>query len=209
MPALLNQKACSLCRREGVKLFLKGARCETSKCAVSKRNFQPGAHPWARTRHSEYRLQLREKQKLKRFYGVGERQFTIAYKSAVRMKGNTGENLLSLLERRLDNVVFALGLAISRKGARQLVGHGHVTVNGRRCDIPSAQVRPGDVIGVSQRENVRKLVKSSLEERSSQAMPGWMDRDIGGLSGKVNTLPTRADVTFEVREQLVVELMSK
>ncbi len=209
MSVLMNEKACTLCRREGVKLFLKGARCETSKCAVTKRNFPPGAHPWARTRHSEYRVQLREKQKLKRYYGVGEKQFTIYFKSATRMKGNTGENLLALLERRLDNVMFTLGLAPSRKGARQLIGHGHVNVNGRRCDVASAQVREGDKIGVCDRENIRKLVKDWLEERSSYPLPGWMERDTAALGGKITSLPTRSDVTFEVREQLVIELMSK
>jgi small subunit ribosomal protein S4 len=206
---IMNERACTLCRREGVKLFLKGARCETSKCAVTKRNFPPGAHPWARTRHSEYRVQLREKQKLKRYYGVGESQFSLYFKRATRMKGNTGENLLALLERRLDNVIFSLGLAASRKGARQLIAHGHMTVNGRRCDVPSAQVRTGDRVGVGERENVRKLSKSFLEERSGYPLPGWLERDPATLSGKVTALPLRADVTFDVREQLVIELMSK
>ena len=206
---IMNERACTLGRREGVKLFLKGARCETSKCAVTKRNFPPGAHPWARTRHSEYRVQLREKQKLKRYYGVGESQFSLYFKRATSMKGNTGENLLALLERRLDNVIFTLGLAPSRKGARQLIAHGHMTVNGRRCDVPSAQVRTGDRVGVGERENVRKLSKSYLEERSGYPLPGWLERDPATLSGKVTALPVRADVTFDVREQLVIELMSK
>lgn len=205
----MTSTACKLCRREGVKLFLKGNRCETAKCAIQKRNFPPGAHPWARTRHSEYRVQLREKQKLKRYYGVQERQFTKYYMNAVRMKGNTGENLLTLLERRLDNVVFALGFAVSRRAARQLVQHGNITVNDMRCDVPSRQVRPGDAIGISQREKVRKLVKDHLEQRASYPMPAWLDRDGNALTGRVATLPARADVTFDVREQLVVELMSK
>lgn len=204
-----KKSVCKLCRREGVKLFLKASRCETSKCALSKRNFPPGAHPWARTRHSEYRTQLREKQKLKRYYGVAEKQFSNYFSMATRMKGNTGENLLVLLERRLDNVVFQLGFASSRKGARQLIGHGHVYVNGRRCDISSAQARLEDSISLTTRENVRKLVKESMEQRSSFPMPGWLNRDPQALSGKVTKAPTRADVTFEVREQLVVELMSK
>ncbi|MCB9897097.1 MAG: 30S ribosomal protein S4 [Planctomycetes bacterium] len=205
----MTSTACKLCRREGVKLFLKGNRCETSKCAIQKRNFPPGAHPWARTRHSEYRVQLREKQKLKRYYGVQERQFNTYYQNAVRMKGNTGENLLTLLERRLDNVVFALGFAVSRRGARQLVQHGNVTVNGVRCDVPSRQVRPGDAVAIGQREKVRKLVKESLEQRASYPMPAWLERDPNAMTGRVSTLPARADVTFDVREQLVVELMSK
>jgi len=205
----MKTSACKLCRREGVKLFLKGNRCETSKCAIQKRNFPPGMHPWARTRHSEYRTQLREKQKLKRFYGVQERQFSNYFKHAVRMKGNTGENLLILLERRLDNVVFALGLAVSRRSARQLIGHGHVLVNGRRCDVSSMQIRPGDRIGVTERDKVRKVVKANLEERASYPMPGWLERDPVKLEGRVAGLPARADVAFDVREQLVVELMSK
>ena len=200
---------CKLCRREGVKLFLKASRCETSKCALTKRNFPPGAHPWARTRHSEYRTQLREKQKLKRYYGVPEKQFSNYFAAATRMKGNTGENLLVLLERRLDNVVFQLGFATSRKGARQIIGHGNVYVNGRRCDVSSAQVALGDSIGLTMRDKVRKVAKESLEARSSYPMPGWLNRDPQALSGKVTGAPTRADVTFEVREQLVVELMSK
>src|SRR5262245_7605046 len=201
---------CKLCRREGVKLFLKASRCETSKCAITKRNFPPGAHPWARARHSEYRTQLREKQKLKRYYGVPERQFSRYYQTATRMKGNTGENLLVLLEQRLDNVLYGLGFSTSRKGARQLIAHGNVFVNGRRCDIPSKQVRSGDRIGLTpKREKVRKVAAESLEQRSSFPMPGWLERDGVALEGRVTTQPTRSDVTFDVREQLIVELMSK
>ncbi|MHC5209748.1 MAG: 30S ribosomal protein S4 [Planctomycetota bacterium] len=200
---------CKLCRREGVKLFLKASRCETSKCAISKRNFPPGAHPWARARHSEYRTQLREKQKLKRYYGVAEKQFSNYFQTATRMKGNTGENLLVLLERRLDNAVYGLGFATSRKGARQLIAHGNVHLNGRRCDISSAQVRPNDKISIGPREKVRKLVKEAVEQRSSYPMPGWLERDSVALDGRVSVSPMRSDVTFDVREQLVVELMSK
>ncbi len=200
---------CKLCRREGVKLFLKATRCETSKCAITKRNFPPGAHPWARARHSEYRTQLREKQKLKRFYGVPERQFTRYYQTATRMKGNTGENLLVLLEQRLDNVLYGLGFSGSRKGARQLIAHGNVSINGHRCDIPSAQVRVGDRVALTTREKVRKVAAESLEQRSSFPMPGWLERDAAALEGRVTTQPTRSDVAFDVREQLIVELMSK
>jgi small subunit ribosomal protein S4 len=206
---LTKTNVCKLCRREGVKLFLKASRCETSKCAISKRNFPPGAHPWARARHSEYRTQLREKQKLKRFYGVAEQQFANYYRTATRMKGNTGENLLILLERRLDNAVYGLGFATSRKGARQLVAHGNVQLNGRRCDIPSAQVRPNDRISIGQRDKVRKLVKDAVEQRSSFPLPGWLERDGVALEGRVTVSPMRSDVSFDVREQLVVELMSK
>jgi small subunit ribosomal protein S4 len=200
---------CKMCRREGVKLFLKASRCETSKCAIVKRNFPPGAHPWARARHSEYRTQLREKQKLKRFYGVPERQFSNYYQAATRMKGNTGENLLVLLERRLDNVVYALGFAGSRRGGRQLIAHGNVYVNGRRCDIPSALLRAGDRLSLTNREGVRKQAKESLEQRSSYPMPGWLERDSVAIEGRITTTPTRSDVSFDVREQLIVELMSK
>lgn len=200
---------CKLCRREGVKLFLKAARCETSKCALSKRNFPPGQHPWARARHSEYRTQLREKQRLKRFYGVPDRQFSKYFEWASRMAGNTGENLLVLLERRLDNAVFALGFTTSRRGARQLVTHGNVYVNGRRCDVPSASLRPGDRVGVSPRESIRKAVKEALEQRSSYPMPAWLERDAGALEGRVTAVPARSDVTFDIREQLIIELMSK
>ncbi|MBM3984169.1 MAG: 30S ribosomal protein S4 [Planctomycetes bacterium] len=200
---------CKLCRREGVKLFLKAARCETTKCALSKRNFPPGQHPWARTRHSEYRTQLREKQRLKRFYGVPDRQFSKYFEWASRMAGNTGENLLVLLERRLDNAVFALGFSTSRRGARQLVTHGNVYVNGRRCDVPSAQMRLGDRVSVSPRESIRKQVKESLEQRSSYPMPAWLERDAAAVEGRVTAIPARSDVTFDIREQLIIELMSK
>jgi small subunit ribosomal protein S4 len=205
----MKTSVCKLCRREGVKLFLKGNRCETSKCAVQKRNFPPGAHPWTRVRHSEYRTQLREKQKLKRFYGVRERQFTNYYKDAVRMPGNTGENLLVLLERRLDNVLFSLGFAVSRNAARQLIGHGNVLVNGRRCNISSCRVYAGDAISVTTREKVRKFASESFEARASYPMPAWLERDGAKLEAKVSNLPARSDVMFEVREQLVIELMSK
>jgi small subunit ribosomal protein S4 len=201
--------ACKLCRREGVKLFLKGNRCETAKCAIQKRNYAPGMHPWTRVRHSEYRTQLREKQKLKRYYGVGESQFTKYFKEAVRLKGNTGENLLSLLERRLDSVLFALGFSVSRRSARQLIAHGHILVNGKRCDVTSRLMYPNDRVEVSKRENVRKLATESYDQRASYPMPTWLERDGSGLNGRVASLPARSDVTFDVREQLVVELMSK
>jgi len=204
-----KKSVCKLCRREGVKLFLKASRCETSKCALSKRNFPPGQHPWARARHSEYRTQLREKQKVKRYYGVPERQFKSYFEQASRMAGNTGENLLVLLERRLDNAVFALGFSASRKGARQLVAHGHVYLNDRRTDIASALLRPGDRVSVASRENIRKLTREALEVRGDAQLPGWLARDGAAMEGRMTTVPTRSDVSFDVREQLIVELMSK
>ncbi len=205
----MKTTACKLCRREGVKLFLKGNRCETAKCAIQKRNYAPGMHPWTRVRHSEFRTQLREKQKLKRYYGVAESQFTNYFKEAVRLKGNTGENLLTLLERRLDSVLFGLGFSVSRRSARQLIGHGHVLINGRRCDVSSRLMWPDDRIEISKRESVRKLASASYDQRSSYPMPAWLERDGSALTGRVASLPARSDVTFDVREQLVVELMSK
>ncbi len=206
---MMKTSVCKLCRREGVKLFLKGNRCETSKCAIQKRNFPPGAHPWTRVRHSEYRTQLREKQKLKRFYGVEEKQFTKYYQHAVRMAGNTGENLLTLLERRLDNVLFTTGLAASRRSARQLIGHGHILVNDHRCNVSSRQLRLGDRISVTSREKIRSVAKDAYELRSSYPVPAWLERDGSTLEARVSSLPARSDVTFEIREQLVIELMSK
>jgi small subunit ribosomal protein S4 len=206
---MMKTSVCKLCRREGVKLFLKGNRCETSKCAIQKRNFPPGAHPWTRVRHSEYRTQLREKQKLKRFYGVEEKQFTNYYRHAVRMPGNTGENLLALLERRLDNVLFTAGLASSRRSARQMIGHGHILVNDHRCNVSSRRVRIGDRISVTAREKIRSVAKQAFEFRSSYPVPAWLDRDATALEARISNLPARSDITFEVREQLVVELMSK
>ena len=206
---MMKTSVCKLCRREGVKLFLKGNRCETSKCAIQKRNFPPGAHPWTRVRHSEYRTQLREKQKLKRFYGVEEKQFTNYYRHAVRMPGNTGENLLALLERRLDNVLFTAGLASSRRSARQMIGHGHILVNDHRCNVSSRRVRIGDRIRVTAREKIRSVAKQAFEFRSSYPVPAWLDRDATALEARISNLPARSDITFEVREQLVVELMSK
>lgn len=205
----MKTNPCKLCRREGVKLFLKGNRCETAKCAIQKRNYAPGMHPWARVRHSEFRTQLREKQKLKRYYGVPERQFTNYYMHATRMKGNTGENLLMLLERRLDNVMYALGFSLSRKDARQMIGHGHVLVNGRRCNVASRQVRANDKLEITTREKVRKQATEAFEQRASYPVPAWLERDGTNLSGRVASMPARSDVTFDVREQLVVELMSK
>ncbi len=204
-----TESACKKCRREGQKLFLKGQRCETPKCAIQKRNYQPGVHPWTRGRPSEYRIHLREKQKTKRFYGVRDRQFKIYMKNASRAGGNTGENLLIYLERRLDNVVFSLGFAKSRKHARQMVCHGHFLLNGRKCDIPSALVGSGDTVAVRERENIRKVAGEAIEQNRSRGLPSWLELDAAKMSGSVKELPMREHVQFDVDEQLIVELMSK
>ena len=204
-----KQSVCKLCRREGVKLFLKGSRCESSKCALNTRNYPPGQHTWSRGRVSEYGLGLREKQKCKRYYGVLERQFRRYFDLAQRMPGNTGANLLTLLERRLDSVVYNLGLAESRKAARQFVAHGHVFVNGRRSKAASRLLRSGDRIGVAEREKSRKQAKQALEKRQGHSVPSWLQLAPEKLEGAVVALPTREDVTFDVQEQLIVELMSK
>ncbi len=204
-----SQSACSQCRREAQKLYLKGQRCETPKCALSKRNYQPGAHPWTRGRPSEYRIHLREKQKTKRFYGVRDRQFKRYMTIASRATGNTGENLLTCLERRFDNAVYSLGLATSRKHARQIINHGHVTINGKKCDIASVLLREGDTIRVREKENIQKIVRDSVEQSKSKGVPSWLEQDPSQLGGKVSSLPTREHVQLEVDEQLVVEFMSR
>ncbi|MFG0319810.1 MAG: 30S ribosomal protein S4 [Planctomycetota bacterium JB042] len=204
-----KQSVCKLCRREGVKLYLKGVRCETAKCAITRRNYQPGQHSWTRGKPSEYGIGLREKQKCKRYYGVLEGQFRRYYDIANRMSGNTGANLLTLLERRLDSVVFQLGLAASRKGARQLVAHGHVRVNGTRCSASSRLVRVGDRISLIAKDKTQKLAKGALEVRKGHTVPSWLSFEESKLEGAVTALPARADVSFEVQEQLIIELMSK
>ncbi len=207
--SFVKQSVCKLCRREGVKLYLKGSRCETAKCAITKRNYPPGQHSWARGKPSEYGLGLREKQKTKRYYGVLERQFRRYFSIANRMTGNTGNNLMTLLERRLDSVVYLMGVALSRKAARQMVQHGHVLVNGRRCLAGARLVRPGDVLQIVPREKSKKLAKDSLEARKGQSLPQWLQFDADKLEARVSALPAREDVSFEVQEQLIVELMSK
>lgn len=204
-----KQSVCKLCRREGVKLYLKGVRCETAKCAITRRNYQPGQHSWTRGKPSEYGVGLREKQKCKRYYGVLERQFRRYFDLANRMSGNTGANLLTLLERRLDSVVYQLGLASSRKGARQMVAHGHVRVNGIRCSASARLVRVGDRITLLGRDKTQKMVKNALEVRKGHSVPSWLSFDDSKLEGAVTALPTRQDVSFEVQEQLIIELMSK
>lgn len=198
---------CRLCRREGQKLFLKGDRCYSTKCALEKRNFPPGQHGQGRKKISEYGLQLREKQKTKRFYGLQETQFRNLFDKAARKKGITGENLLILLETRLDNVVFRLGFASSRKEARQLVSHGHFTVNGRKVDIPSYQVKAGDIIKV--KEKSASSPKFREIKDMTITVPSWVTVDVDKLEGKVISIPLRDEIDTPVAEHLIVELYSK
>ena len=198
---------CKLCRREGQKLFLKGERCYSSKCAIERRNYAPGQHGQAIKKQSEYGLQLREKQKAKRFYGMQETQFRNLFEKAAKKPGMTGENLLVLLETRLDNVVFRLGFASSRKEARQLVTHGHFTVNGKKADIPSMEVKAGDVIKVKEKSQSSPKFKEVKE--MSITVPSWMSVDVEKLEGKVITLPKREDIDTPIAEHLIVELYSK
>ncbi len=203
--ARYTEAACRLCRREGEKLFLKGQRCYTGKCAIARRSFAPGQHGQGRKKVSEYGTQLREKQKTKRFYGVLEKQFHNTFEKASRMKGKSGENLLQLLELRLDNIVYRLGLASSRAEARQLVTHGHFTVNGKKVNIPSYITKANDVITV--RESSRKSPK--FQDLANRSVPAWLSFNADALSGTVVQLPARADVDIEVKETLIVELYSK
>jgi small subunit ribosomal protein S4 len=200
---------CRLCRREGLKLFLKGERCYTDKCAIERRNYPPGEHGQARPKFSEYSIQLREKQKLRRMYGILEGQFRRYFEMADRAKGVTGETLLQLLERRLDNIVYRVGFSTSRSEARQLVRHGHFEVNGRKVNIPSYLVRAGDVVAV--REGSRKVarIQESIELAQRRGVPDWLEVTPEAFSGKVKTLPQRSDLTMPINEKLVVELYSK
>jgi small subunit ribosomal protein S4 len=200
---------CRLCRREGIKLFLKGDRCYGDKCAIERRPYPPGQAGKKRPRDSEYRLQLREKQRAKRIYGVLEKQFRNYYKLASRMSGITGENLLRLLESRLDNVVYRLGFAASRDAARQMVRHGHFLVNGRRVDIPSFRVKPGSVVALAAKAKDLNVVKAAIISSSKVEIPGWLEVDVEKLQGKVLSLPSREQIDAPVREQLIVELYSK
>ena len=198
---------CKQCRREGLKLFLKGERCLTEKCGVERRSYPPGEHGRGRVRASEYRNQLREKQKARRFYGVLERQFAGYYAKASRQEGVTGDNLLRLLERRLDNVLVRLGFAASRRQSRQLVRHGHWTINGRRVDIPSYQVKPDDVIAIKDGSAAADIVRSATE--LTAGVPAWLQADHDSLTAKVLRLPERSEISAPVEEQLIVELYSK
>ena len=198
---------CKLCRREGQKLFLKGERCYSTKCALEKRNYAPGQHGQNRKKQSEYGTQLREKQKAKRFYGMQETQFRNLFEKASKLAGKTGENLLILLETRLDNVVFRLGFAASRKEARQLVTHGHFTVNGKKVDIPSIELKAGDVIAVKEKSTKSPKFKEIKEMQIT--VPAWMDVDVNKLQGKILAMPKREEIDTPIAEHLIVELYSK
>ncbi len=200
---------CRLCRREGEKLFLKGDRCYTDKCAVERRRYGPGQHGQRRRKLSDYAIQLREKQKAKEIYGVLERQFKRYYHMAERRKGVTGTNLLQILERRLDNVVYRLGFACNRRQARQLVNHGHFMVNDRKVNIPSFLVKPGDIISVREKSKNLSVIAENVAKIEHRGIPSWLEVDTNNLSGKVVRLPTRDEIDIPVQEQLIVELYSK
>lgn len=202
--------ACRLCRREGVKLMLKGARCEAAKCAMERqwRSRPPGVHVWRRRKSGDYGVRLREKQKVKRYYGVLERQFMIYFRAAERRKENTGEALLGLLERRLDNVVWKLGFAPSHRAARTAISHGHIHVNGRRVNRPSYLVQQGDRITVKESERSRKFIRQVLGD-GGPTMQAWLQLDAQNLEGVVAAMPTREDVQIPVEEQLIIEMCSR
>lgn len=206
--ARYKQAVCRLCRREGTKLFLKGDRCYSDKCAVDKRPYAPGQHGQGRHKVSEYGLQLREKQKAKRLYGVQEKQFRRYFDEAERQKGVTGDNLLRLLERRLDNVIYRLGFAASRPQARQLVLHGHFTVNGRKVDIPSYLVTPGDTIAVKNKSK-DSLVFQAAKEAGKASIPSWLECDLEQLQARVVSLPDIEDLDVPIEAHLIVELYSR
>jgi small subunit ribosomal protein S4 len=200
---------CRLCRREGLKLFLKGERCYTDKCAIERRNYPPGEHGQGRVKFSEYSVQLREKQKLRRMYGVLEGQFRRYFEMADRAKGVTGETLLQLLERRLDNIVYRVGFATSRSEARQLVRHGHFRVNGRKVNVPSYLVRAGDTVSVRDRSQKVTRIQGALELAQRRGVPDWLEVTPESFAGRVKALPVRSDLTMPINEKLVVELYSK
>ena len=204
-----TESVCRLCRRENLKLFLKGERCYTEKCAYDRRNYPPGQHGQSRKKFSDYGTQLREKQKVKRMYGILENQFRNIFKEADRQKGITGETLLSLLERRLDNIIYRLGFANSRNEARQLVRHNHFLVNQSKVNIPSYLVKPGDVIEL--REKSKKVIRilEALEGVARRGVPQWLELDKDQMKGSVKGLPAREDITIPIQEKLIVELFSK
>ncbi|MCL2200844.1 MAG: 30S ribosomal protein S4 [Oscillospiraceae bacterium] len=207
--ARYTDAVCRLCRREGQKLFLKGDRCYTDKCAADRRPYPPGQHGQGRTKASEYGTQLREKQKAKRYYGVLEKQFRGYFGMALKRKGKTGENLLSILETRLDNTIYRLGFAMSRAEARQLVLHGHFMVNGKRVNIPSFLVKPGMIISIGEKSRNLDKIKSVIEANSFRQPPRWLDYDANALVAKVTGVPSREDIDMPIEEQLIVELYSK
>ncbi len=204
-----HEPVCRLCRREGMKLFLKGERCFKEKCAVERRSYAPGQHGKRRNKLQPYGMQLREKQKVRRVYGVLEAQFRRYFAEASRLKGVTGDNLLRLLELRLDNVVYSLGFASSRSQARQLVRHGHVQVNGRTTNIPSFQVKPSMEITLKEGMRANTLVNEALDTAQGRGVPPWLELDAEGYRGKVLSLPSREDIRLPIQEQLIVELYSR
>ncbi len=207
--ARYTNSVCRLCRRENLKLFLKGERCYTEKCAVDRRNYAPGQHGQSRKKLSDYGAQLREKQKVRRIYGLLENQFRNTFKKADQQKGITGETLLAFLERRLDNIVYRLGFANSRNEARQLVLHRHFTVNQTKVNIPSYLVKPGDVIELRERSKKVVRILEALEGVARRGVPQWLELDKGQLRGQVKALPAREDITIPIQEKLIVELYSK
>jgi len=207
--ARYTDSVCRLCRREGIKLYLKGSRCETAKCAIEKRAYPPGQHGQGRKKFSEYGTQLREKQKVKRIYGVLEKQFRNYFFAADKKKGITGENLLQKLELRMDNVIYRMGLASSRSTARQLVGHGHFTVNGKKMNIPSYALEQGDTIALNPNKIKKIPVKSAIENIKEKTLPDWLSFDTDSKQGIIQALPTREHVAMPIEEQLIVELYSR
>ena len=200
---------CRQCRREGTKLFLKGDRCFTEKCAVERRNYPPGQHGQRRTRFSDFGVQLREKQKVKRMYSLMEKQFRGTFQRASRMKGRAGENMLLLLERRLDNVVFRMGFATSRAEARQLVRHGHFTIDGGKANTPSILVKPGNKVTVREKSQKVERIRGALEALEGRSLPQWLEIDKDNFEGTVKQMPVREDITLPIEEQLIVELYSR
>ncbi len=207
--ARYKDAVCRLCRREGTKLFLKGDRCFSAKCGIERRAYPPGQHGQGRARFSDYGVQLREQQKVKRMYGLLEKQFADTMSRATRMKGRAGENLLVLLERRLDNVIFRMGFSTSRAEARQLVRHSHFLINGRRASIPSMLVKPGAVISVAEKSRKIARIAGALETLESRSVPQWVDINKEAFEGTVKSLPVREDITMPIQEQLIVEWYSR
>lgn len=207
--AKYTDSVCRLCRRENTKLFLKGERCYSPKCAITRRSYAPGMHGQGRKKLSEYGLQLREKQKVRRYYGVLEKQFKGYFTMAEKMAGMAGPNLLKILETRLDNVIYRLGLGMSRPEARQLVRHGHFTVNGKKVDIPSYLIKAGDTIEIAEGSRGSAKIKALIEANASKPIPKWLELDRNNMVGKVVSLPEREDVDLEIAEHLIVELYSK
>jgi small subunit ribosomal protein S4 len=207
--ARYTESSCRLCRRENLKMYLKGDRCYTDKCAIERRPYPPGQHGQGRVKFSEYGVQLREKQKVKRMYGMLEADFRHAYANAAAAKGKTGDNLLQTLELRLDNVVFRLGFADTRNEARQLVRHGHFRVNGRKVNIPSFRLKVGDKVELKDRSKKVVRINEALETVDRRGVPQWLELDKGGFKGTVRIQPAREDITMPIQEQLIVELYSK